>query len=193
MISASRMISLCGIKNIYNELLAHSSRYSLFSFVYGKWPVCWFLLHLRREQLWPELDKLLRDEDDSTSVSTPYTAAVLEYRVVFYDAADVSGGDKRWAFANGHAVYDAQHPCRYLWNDYLGFEFVQFFAPTCLTYGIIAAGQMWQWERSFILLHQTGHASIWSLIFLALDWRKLSWLIISFSEYRFLLLAKNLY
>ncbi|XP_022153316.1 NADPH--cytochrome P450 reductase-like [Momordica charantia] len=65
-----------------------------------------------REALWPELDKLLRDEDDSTTVSTPYTAAVLEYRVVFYDAADVPGEDKRWAFANGHAVYDAQHPCR---------------------------------------------------------------------------------
>lgn len=76
---------------------------------------------VRREALWPELDKLLQDEDGSTTVSTPYTAAVLEYRVVYYDAADVSEGEKRWAFANGHAVYDAQHPCRYIRSEHFGF------------------------------------------------------------------------
>ena len=62
--------------------------------------------------MWPELDQLLRDEDDAT-VSTPYTAAISEYRVVFYDPADALIEDKSWSNTNGHAVYDAQHPCRY--------------------------------------------------------------------------------
>ncbi|KAH9653923.1 NADPH--cytochrome P450 reductase 2 [Citrus sinensis] len=65
-----------------------------------------------RELVWPELDNLLRDDDDPTTVSTPYTAAISEYRVVFYDNADASMGEKSWGNANGHAVYDAQHPCR---------------------------------------------------------------------------------
>ncbi|XP_022729926.1 NADPH--cytochrome P450 reductase 2-like [Durio zibethinus] len=65
-----------------------------------------------REIVWPELDQLLRDEDDATTVSTPYTAAVSEYRVVFYDPADAPLEDKNWSNANGHAIYDAQHPCR---------------------------------------------------------------------------------
>ncbi|KAL6189093.1 hypothetical protein ACLB2K_040483 [Fragaria x ananassa] len=66
-----------------------------------------------RELMWPELDQLLRDEDDATTPAcTPYTAAVLEYRVVFNDAADASVEDKSWNNVNGHAVIDAQHPCR---------------------------------------------------------------------------------
>ncbi|XP_044464149.1 NADPH--cytochrome P450 reductase 2-like [Mangifera indica] len=65
-----------------------------------------------REMLWPELDQLLLDEDNLTSVSTPYTAAISEYRVVFYDRADAPLEDKGWGSANGHAVHDAQHPCR---------------------------------------------------------------------------------
>ncbi|XVF47696.1 hypothetical protein PTKIN_Ptkin03bG0131600 [Pterospermum kingtungense] len=65
-----------------------------------------------RELVWPELDQLLRDEDDATTVSTPYTAAVLEYRIVFYDPADAPLEDKNWINANGHTTYDAQHPCR---------------------------------------------------------------------------------
>ncbi|KAL8540849.1 hypothetical protein ACS0TY_002180 [Phlomoides rotata] len=40
-----------------------------------------------RENAWPELDKLLRDEDDATA-SPPYTTAVLEYRVVYHDQTD---------------------------------------------------------------------------------------------------------
>uniref|UniRef100_A0A5B6ZDH8 NADPH--cytochrome P450 reductase n=1 Tax=Davidia involucrata TaxID=16924 RepID=A0A5B6ZDH8_DAVIN len=64
-----------------------------------------------RELVWPELDQLLRDEDDTT-VATPYTAAVLEYRVVFHDCTDASLVDKSLSKSNGHAVYDAQHPCR---------------------------------------------------------------------------------
>ncbi|TQD94940.1 hypothetical protein C1H46_019435 [Malus baccata] len=66
-----------------------------------------------RELMWPELDQLLRDEDDVKSpVSTPYTAAVLEYRVIIKNAADASVESKSWNNANGHAVIDAQHPCR---------------------------------------------------------------------------------
>ncbi|XWS73236.1 hypothetical protein CRYUN_Cryun02cG0110400 [Craigia yunnanensis] len=65
-----------------------------------------------RELVWPELDQLLHDEDDATTVSTPYTAAVLEYRVVFYDPANAPLKDKNWSNANGHTIYDAQHPCR---------------------------------------------------------------------------------
>ncbi|GMH23260.1 hypothetical protein Nepgr_025103 [Nepenthes gracilis] len=64
-----------------------------------------------KELVWPELDLLLLDEDSRT-VSTPYTAAILEYRVVFHDPDDALIQDKSWANANGHAVHDAQHPCR---------------------------------------------------------------------------------
>nr|BBA60202.1 NADPH-cytochrome P450 reductase [Perilla frutescens var. hirtella] len=66
-----------------------------------------------RENVWPELDKMLRDEDDAT-VSTPYTAAVLEYRVVFHDQSDGLSSENSLAngHANGIAAYDAQHPCR---------------------------------------------------------------------------------
>ncbi|PSS21080.1 NADPH--cytochrome P450 reductase [Actinidia chinensis var. chinensis] len=63
-----------------------------------------------RELLWPELDQLLWDEDDAT-VATPYTAAVLEYRVVFHEK-DSSLLENCSTKANGHAVHDAQHPCR---------------------------------------------------------------------------------
>ncbi|CAL5385337.1 unnamed protein product [Camellia sinensis] len=64
-----------------------------------------------RELVWEELDQLLRDEDDAT-VATPYTAAVLEYRVVFHDRIDASLLDNSLSKANGHAVHDAQHPFR---------------------------------------------------------------------------------
>ncbi|KAK6159112.1 hypothetical protein DH2020_006426 [Rehmannia glutinosa] len=66
-----------------------------------------------RELVWPELDKLLRGDDDDT-VATPYTAAVLEYRVVFHDQPDESVLENSSAngYANGNAVYDAQHPYR---------------------------------------------------------------------------------
>ncbi|KAL8152499.1 hypothetical protein V2J09_010259 [Rumex salicifolius] len=64
-----------------------------------------------RELVWPELDTLLRDDDD-TKVATPYTATISEYRVVFHEPIDTMLQDKSWANANGHAVPDAQHPCR---------------------------------------------------------------------------------
>ncbi|XP_073030888.1 NADPH--cytochrome P450 reductase-like [Primulina eburnea] len=68
-----------------------------------------------RELLWPELDAVLRDEDDATA-TTPYTAVVLEYRVVFHDQPDGSilenSSIQANGHANGHILYDAQHPCR---------------------------------------------------------------------------------
>ncbi|KAI5675352.1 hypothetical protein M9H77_06302 [Catharanthus roseus] len=67
-----------------------------------------------RENVWPELDNLLRDEDDTT-VSTPYTAAIPEYRVVFPDKSDSLISEANGhanGYANGNTVYDAQHPCR---------------------------------------------------------------------------------
>nr|XP_043623298.1 NADPH--cytochrome P450 reductase 2-like [Erigeron canadensis] len=62
-----------------------------------------------KELVWPELDNLLRDEDD-TSATTPYTAAILEYRVVYHDKPDPSADDQ--SHSNGHVVHDAQHPIR---------------------------------------------------------------------------------
>lgn len=62
-----------------------------------------------RELVWPELDKCLLDGDDATA-ATPYTAAVLEYRVVIHEKPgnDLSNTN---GHANGHAIIDAQHPC----------------------------------------------------------------------------------
>ncbi|KAG6502890.1 hypothetical protein ZIOFF_035179 [Zingiber officinale] len=64
-----------------------------------------------RELLWPELDKLLQDENE-TGASTPYTTAIPEYRVVFVKPEEVPYLDKSLSFANGHAIHDIQHPCR---------------------------------------------------------------------------------
>nr|UWY61441.1 cytochrome p450 reductase 007924 [Calotropis gigantea] len=64
-----------------------------------------------RDQLWPELDKILRDEDDVNTVSTPYTAAILEYRVVIHDSVDKPYEDKQLSLANGNVSYDIHHPC----------------------------------------------------------------------------------
>ncbi|KAL1553863.1 MFS transporter multidrug-resistance type transporter [Salvia divinorum] len=66
-----------------------------------------------RELVWPELDKLLRNEDDATA-ATPYTAVVLQYRVVLHDQTDgfITENGSPNGRANGNTVYDAQHPCR---------------------------------------------------------------------------------
>ncbi|KAJ0965651.1 hypothetical protein J5N97_026789 [Dioscorea zingiberensis] len=65
-----------------------------------------------KELVWPELDQLLRDEDDVSGASTTYTAAIPEYRVVFIDSTEATHLEKSWSLANGHAVHDIQHPCR---------------------------------------------------------------------------------
>ncbi|KAG6483661.1 hypothetical protein ZIOFF_060313 [Zingiber officinale] len=65
-----------------------------------------------RELLWPELDKLLQDENE-TGASTPYIATIPEYRVVFVKLEEVPYLDKSLNFANGHAIHDIQHPCSY--------------------------------------------------------------------------------
>jgi NADPH-ferrihemoprotein reductase len=56
---------------------------------------------------------LLRDDDDATGATTPYTAAIPEYRIVFIDKTDIEFEDRSWTLANGNGVIDAQHPCRY--------------------------------------------------------------------------------
>ncbi|KAH7674823.1 NADPH-cytochrome P450 reductase protein [Dioscorea alata] len=65
-----------------------------------------------KELVWPELDQLLRDEDDVSGTGTTYTAAIPEYRVVFIDSAEATHLEKSWSLANGHTVHDIQHPCR---------------------------------------------------------------------------------
>ncbi|KAM0838034.1 hypothetical protein ACQ4PT_061246 [Festuca glaucescens] len=64
-----------------------------------------------KESLWPELDRLLRDEND-VSTGTTYTAAIPEYRIEFVKPEEASLLDRNFSLTNGHAVHDAQHPCR---------------------------------------------------------------------------------
>ena len=61
------------------------------------------------------MDPLLITENDATpAVTTPYTAAILEYRVVIHDK-DVKVHEEAYeAKMNGHAVHDATHPCKYV-------------------------------------------------------------------------------
>ncbi|KAJ7958912.1 NADPH--cytochrome P450 reductase [Quillaja saponaria] len=65
-----------------------------------------------RELLWPELDQLLRDEDDANTISTPYTASIPQYRVVIHDSTVTSCHDNHFNMTNGNASFDIHHPCR---------------------------------------------------------------------------------
>jgi hypothetical protein len=77
------------------------------------WPNLCSNRTFRKELLWPELDQLLRDEDDASGASTPYTAAIPEYRVVFIDPSEAPAHlENSWSLANGHSTIDLQHPVR---------------------------------------------------------------------------------
>lgn len=66
-----------------------------------------------KEKLWPELDELVRDPEDPESLpSTPYTAAIAQYRLVAYEAGAKVHEDAYEAKRNGHIVFDASHPCK---------------------------------------------------------------------------------
>jgi len=88
---------------------AENLSFDCFGVIYGALPELYCLL--RKEALWPELDRLLRDEND-VSTGTTYTAAIPEYRVEFIKPEQAVHLEKNFSLANGHAVHDAQHPCR---------------------------------------------------------------------------------
>ncbi|TKY63297.1 NADPH--cytochrome P450 reductase [Spatholobus suberectus] len=63
------------------------------------------------KELWPALDQLLRDEEDTIG-SIPYIAAVLEYWVVIHDPLEASIDKEKWHNVNDQAIVGAQHPFR---------------------------------------------------------------------------------
>lgn len=65
----------------------------------------------RREGLWPELDTLLRSDDDDVG-AVPYTAAIPEYRVVIQDPGTPVYEESYAIKRNGQSIVDALHPVR---------------------------------------------------------------------------------
>lgn len=129
----------------------------------------------RKEQVWPELDQLLRDEDDTSGASTPYTAAVPEYRVVLLDPVGAPRLDKNLSLANGHAVHDIHHPCRFKENYC---HFLESFVPdylqctSRLTPSNGSEDLMWLCAGSCILQPLIALAFTWNSISLALGSRE---------------------
>ncbi|WVZ62176.1 hypothetical protein U9M48_011950 [Paspalum notatum var. saurae] len=88
-----------------------------------------------------ELDKLLRNEDDSSVGPTPCTVAIPEYGVVFVKLEDATYINKSLSLSNDHAVYDSS----------------------------ILAEQMWLFGNSFIHQLLSDLAFIWGFIFAGTD------------------------
>ncbi|KAI5064414.1 hypothetical protein GOP47_0021084 [Adiantum capillus-veneris] len=66
-----------------------------------------------REKLWVSLDPFLMDANSATpAVTTPYTAAIPEYRVVMHASEEELHEEIYEAKMNGHVVHDVNHPCR---------------------------------------------------------------------------------
>ncbi|KAK8996801.1 hypothetical protein V6N11_020298 [Hibiscus sabdariffa] len=65
-----------------------------------------------KELLWPELDQLLRGEEDENTVSTPYTAAIPEYKLVIHDPSVMHIEDNYSNIPNGNASHDIHNPRR---------------------------------------------------------------------------------
>eukprot|EP00250_Pteridium_aquilinum_P011857 c20352_g2_i1 orf=672-2720(-) len=66
-----------------------------------------------REELWVSLDPLLIDANCATpAVTTPYTAAIPEYRVVIHESDMEVREETYEAKMNGNVVHDINHPCR---------------------------------------------------------------------------------
>lgn len=119
----------------------------------------------RRDQLWPELDQILRDEDDMISVSTPYTAAINEYRVVIHDSLDTPYEDKQLNGANGNLSYDIHHPCMCVFIV-ITLLFIQLLCLYDFQLLIAHAELLLRFKKSFTNLNPIVHAFTWNLIFL---------------------------
>ncbi|KAK8505135.1 hypothetical protein V6N12_066666 [Hibiscus sabdariffa] len=65
-----------------------------------------------KELLWPELDQLLRGEEDENTASTPYTAAIPEYKLVIHDPSVMHIEDNYSNTPNGNDSHDIHHPSR---------------------------------------------------------------------------------
>ncbi|KAG0624882.1 hypothetical protein M758_2G011300 [Ceratodon purpureus] len=64
-------------------------------------------------KLWPELEKVIPRVDGTPDLpSTPFTAAVAEYRLVTYEAGTKVHEDSFEAKKNGRIVFDSNHPCK---------------------------------------------------------------------------------
>lgn len=61
------------------------------------------------------------------NVSTPYTASILEYRVVIHDSAVTSCNNNSMNMANGNAVFDIHHPCRCMKCCMLNYDYYNYY------------------------------------------------------------------